>query len=101
MIEQHLWEPPVAGTVSERPRATAACRQESRSRTHLANLWHGTVQVDDPVVRALLQLLDGTRDRDALLAALREAFPEMDAGELASGLEANLNHFLQAALLEA
>lgn len=101
MIELHMWEPPVAGVVSERPRATAACRQESRSRTYLANLWHGTVQVDDPVVRALLQLLDGTRDRDALLVALREAFPAIDAGELKNGLEPNLRHFLRAALLEA
>lgn len=101
MIELHLWEPPVAGTVAERPRATAACRQESRRHTHLANLWHGTVQVDDPVVRALLQLLDGTRDRDALLAALRETFPAIDAGELERGLDPNLRHFLRAALLEA
>ncbi len=101
MIDLHLWEPPVAGAVSERPRATAACRQESRLHTHLANLWHGTVQVDDPMVRALLQLLDGTRERGALLAALRGAFPAIDAGELEGGLEPNLSHFLRAALLEA
>lgn len=101
MIELHMWEAPVAAAVSERPRATAASRQEARMHTHLANLWHGTVQVQDPVVRALLQLLDGTRDRAALLAALGEAFPAMTAGELESGLEPNLAHFLRAALLEA
>lgn len=101
MIDLHLWEPPVAAAVSERPRATASARQESRLHPHVANLWHGTVQVDDPVVRALLQLLDGTRDRGALLAELRAAFPAIDGRELETGLEPNLNRFLRAAVLEA
>jgi SAM-dependent methyltransferase len=101
MIDLHLWEPAVAHEVSARPRATATSRQEARLRPHAANLWHGTVQLDDPVVRALLQLLDGTRDRAALGAALQSEFPSLDPAALESGIEPNLLHFFRAALLEA
>lgn len=101
LIDFHLHEPLVAGTLSERPRAPAAIRQEAGLRQHVANLWHGTVKLGDPVVRALLQLLDGTRNRAELLAHLRQQFPAMAPGELERGLEANLKHCLQAALLEA
>lgn len=101
LLELHLWQPAVAAGLSERPRATATSRQEARLRRHAANLWQGTVQLDDPAVRALLLLLDGTRDRAALLTALRQEFPAMDAGELEQGLENNLKHFYEAALLEA
>lgn len=100
MVEMHLWEPPVAAGVSEQPRATAVSREEVRFRPHVANLWHGTVQLPDPVVRGLLPLLDGTRGRSELLAQLRADFPEVAAAELERGLEANLRHFLRAALLE-
>lgn len=100
MVDLHLWEPAVAVALSERPRATAVSRQEARLRPHVANLWHATVQVEDAVVRRLLQLLDGTRHRAALLAALREEFPGMEAEDLERGLEPNLTQFLQSALLE-
>ncbi|MBT9331003.1 methyltransferase regulatory domain-containing protein [Paracidobacterium acidisoli] len=101
MIELHVYEPAVADVVSEKPKATAVSRQEARVHPHAANLWHGTVQLDDMRVRGLLQMLDGTRDHGELLAQLCVEFPEMGDEELKLGLEANLTRLLRAALLES
>lgn len=101
LIELHLWEAPVAASLSERPRASACSRQEAQTRAHVANLWHKTVDLNDPTVRALFSLLDGTRTRADLLAAIQAQFPAMDAAALQDRIEPNLETFLRAALLEA
>lgn len=101
LIGLHVWEAPAAGRVSERPRASAAARRQMAAEGRAANLWHGTVAFDDPQVRALLVLLDGTRTRAELLAELRPQFPGADCEALEQGIESNLQRFCRAALLEA
>lgn len=101
ILELHTWQPAVANAVSERPRIAGICRQELAHRPYLANLWHGTVQVSDPVVRKLMLLTDGTRTRGELLAALVLEFPSVSAGELEKGVAENLERFRSAALLDA
>jgi SAM-dependent methyltransferase len=101
LIDLRTWQPPLAKAVSSHPRATATSRQEARLRSHAATLWHGTVKLEDPIVRSLVQLLDGTRDRAALLAAFRSEFPSIPAEELEKGIDPNLAHLFRAALLEA
>jgi SAM-dependent methyltransferase len=101
MIELHAWQPKLANRLSERPRIPESCRLEAAQRPYTANLWHGTVQLDDPVVRKLLLLADGTRTRDELLGSLAREFPEVSPAELESGLEENLERFRRAALLIA
>lgn len=101
MLDLHLWEPQVADFVSERPRASAAIRQEAALRPHVATLWHGTVQLEDPRLRRLVQLLDGTRTRPELVAAMQSSFPELSSAELESGLDAHLPRFMRAALLQS
>lgn len=100
-LQLHLWEPPVMDHISERPRATAASRQEVLLHPNVTNLWHKTVEFPDPLVRALLLLLDGRHDRCEILGELQRQFPSMDPAELEKGLEPNLAHFLRAALLDA
>lgn len=99
MIELHCWEPGAANVLSERPQSPAICRQQALQRAYTANLWHGTVQLDDPQVRTLLLLADGTRTREDFLASLRQEFPAVAVAELESGLEENLERFRRAALL--
>jgi hypothetical protein len=101
LLDLHLWEPAVAPAVSARPRVPLFIRHEAQMRDHVATLWHGTVELCEPRVRSLLLLLDGTRDRAALLAQLRESFPGQESAELEQGLEANLRYLLLAGLLEA
>jgi SAM-dependent methyltransferase len=101
MIEFRAWSAPVAGEISARPRASACSRQEVRTRAQVATLLHGTFGLDDPMVRSFLQLLDGTRDRKALLEAMKAEFPAMSGKELEEGIETGLGNFHRAGLLEA
>lgn len=58
--------PPEPG---DHPRASPLARLEARDRTVLTNLKHQLVQ-PDPTARAVLGLCDGSRDREALVAAI-------------------------------
>jgi SAM-dependent methyltransferase len=58
--------------VRERPVASAVAREQARRGDDLvASLRHGGVRLEDPFARHLLCLLDGTRDRAALLAEMQ------------------------------
>lgn len=54
----------------EFPIASPIARQQAQTHTVVTTLLHDTVGLDDPLSRALLVLLDGTRNRAALVADL-------------------------------
>ena len=103
-----LWSTacPFVTVISERPRASALARLQARTRTKVTNLKHESIQLEDPLVRTFLGLLDGSRDRMAIAhemaAALREADPAATA--LAAGVEKgialNFDRVSRLALLE-
>jgi methyltransferase-like protein len=101
LIQPHAWKAPVAATISERPRASASARQEACSRPRVSTLLHTTARVDDPVVRSFLCLLDGTRDRAALIDALKAEHPALPAGQIEQGIEPMLKLLHRAGVLEA
>jgi len=101
MIELHAWKAPVATEISARPRASASARQEARTRAHATTLLHTTLRLDDPIVLAFLSLLDGTRDRSALLDALKAQFPAIPSEQVERGIEPSLKLLHCAGLLEA
>ena len=115
LTELHVHSPQFVLTVSERPVASALARLQIQNGSLVTNLCHASVQVTDKMARRLLQLLDGTRDRTALLTELT-AFLESDIkkrreeGEpvsqvrealssLAEDLEPNLAKLARLALL--
>lgn len=100
-VELHAWNAPVATAVSALPRASACGRQEAQAHAFATTLLHGSLGIDDPVVRCFLKLLDGTRDRTALLDAIRAEFPSMPVTELEAGIEPGLKLFQRSGLLEA
>jgi SAM-dependent methyltransferase len=86
-IEQVITELYVAGLVDlrtapiavaigadERPAAFAAARWLSREHNVIPSLHHEALRFQDPLARKLLALLDGTRTRDELAAALGSPF---------------------------
>jgi SAM-dependent methyltransferase len=101
MMELHAWRARVAREISAQPRASASARQEARTRAHATTLLHTTLRLDDPIVRAFLNLLDGTRERGALLDGLKSEFPAMPAEQLDQGIEPSLKLLHRAGLLEA
>jgi methyltransferase-like protein len=76
VVELHLRPPALAAAAGERPRASAVARYQAAAGQPLCNLRHCPVDLD-AFDRLVLQQLDGTRGRPALLEAL--------AGLVASG----------------
>jgi hypothetical protein len=77
-VELHTWAPELATAASERPVASALARLQAAEGTRITNLRHASVEVPDALGRRLITLLDGTRDRDALLRALERPADELE-----------------------
>jgi protein-L-isoaspartate O-methyltransferase len=74
LIELHASPWPLSVEAGERPRAFSVARwQAGGGRDRVATLRHSTVEIKDAVARELIRLLDGTRDRAALLRDLQPA----------------------------
>jgi SAM-dependent methyltransferase len=81
-----------------RPRAFSLARLQAESETFVTTLRHTTVGLDDALGRRLVTLLDGTRDRAALLKDLAS---ESSGPLQAEDLERSLTGLARLALLEA
>lgn len=64
-------KPQVEGRISEKPLARALARHQAQSTHVVTNAHHLAVELE-PLPHALLPLLDGTRDRAALIEGLLE-----------------------------
>ena len=62
--------PRFTASASERPVASPLARWQLRRSRPLTNVWHAPLKMDDPVIRYLFMLLDGTHDRAALTEEL-------------------------------
>ena len=91
-LQLHVWAPAIAAAPSDRPLASALARLQAARGTRITNLRHGTVEVPDELGRRLITLLDGTRDRAALLRELDRPADE---------LERSLEGLARIAVLEA
>jgi methyltransferase-like protein len=69
-IEIHAHRAPLAATIGERPTASALARLQLRKGLALSTLRHQSIHVEGALSRHLVLLLDGTRDRSALLSDL-------------------------------
>ncbi len=93
-IAFHAVPPPASPTAGERPRASALARSQAGPGAVVTTLLSQVLRITDEPTAALLRLLDGTRDRAAIL----EAFP----GPLdPPSLEAALVKFAELGLLHA
>jgi hypothetical protein len=92
-LELHAGPSRFARLAGERPMVSPLARWQAQAGRPLTNLRHILVQPGDGL-QALVPLLDGTRDRPALLAS---GALKLDA----EGLDAALEELAQAALLMA
>jgi methyltransferase-like protein len=98
-LELHTQAPAFVTKVSAQPVASALARAQVEHTSSVSNLRHAPVEVEDDAARQLLLLLDGTRNREQLLAELRR---RANSGEItAERLEANLDRLGKLALLVA
>jgi SAM-dependent methyltransferase len=97
----HSAMPRVTTEPGERPLASPIARQQIATGTIVTTLSHDSVNVDHPIARRLLPLLDGTRTRRDLAAALGTALEGDSAATRAATLDAHLRHLGTLALLSA
>lgn len=74
LLDLHIYSPPYARNVSDRPLASPLARWQAWRGDIVATLHHRTLQLQTAVHRGLLALLDGSRDRAALRADLLQVF---------------------------
>ena len=116
VVELHVHPPQFTIEAGERPIASRVVRWSlAKGAYTVTNLRHRSIAFDDPVAVQLMLLLDGTRDRDALLEELAgfsvahgffrqpDGTPEGDLSKvkelIADGLEENLRKVARMALL--
>ena len=68
---------PITRRPSLKPRASLVARTQLETGIAATSLCHEEIRFDTEVPRTVLKLLDGTRDRAALLAAVQPAHPEL------------------------
>jgi methyltransferase-like protein len=116
-VEFHVHRPSFVTDVSERPVASLLARLQLQHDDVIATLRHHTLRIEDTLGWHLVMLLDGTRDRVALLQDLGEIVqsgaatlmlegkPVTDAQQaleyLANGLESYLTGLAHSAVLIA
>lgn len=114
VIELRLRPPNLCPTISARPLASPLARLQVERGRQLTNLRHEPVLLDE-ANRQVLRLLDGNRDRDALVAAMVRLAKDgalhvqhegklltegpILEGILREGLEENLPRFARAGLI--
>jgi len=92
LVAFHTVPPPAATTPGERPRASALARSQAREGAMVTTLLSQVLRITDQPTAELLRLLDGTRDRAAILAAF-------DGPLDARLLDASLARFAELGLL--
>jgi len=100
MIELHTRPRPVVLSPAERPVSSPLARLTiARGGEAVVNLRHEHVGLGDDGTRVLLSLLDGTRDREALVQEMRGRSGDVDEGSLAAAVEEGLRSLGRSGLL--
>ena len=86
-------------TASTRPEAFALARLQARTRESVTNLRHEAIRLTDSLTLTLLTLLDGTRDRDAMISALAAGGAFGNASAVAIRVDDALTSFARFGLL--
>jgi hypothetical protein len=72
LIEISSYPPAMTLQAGEQPRASPLARLQAEAGSRVINLRHHNVEVDDVFRLELLKLLDGTRDRHAIVEELAQ-----------------------------
>jgi methyltransferase-like protein/SAM-dependent methyltransferase len=98
-IQLHSFQPNFVSKISTKPKASSFARWQAKSNPTVSTLSGLSLSLEDELVRVLLTLLDGTRDRAAILAALKKNPKTKNFKNLTLLLENNLSQIAKSALL--
>ena len=98
-IVLHVHPPRVADAAGARPLASPVARWQAARGASVTNQKHETLQLSDAAPRALLALLDGRRDRQALAAELGATLGLDDLSARAERIDRYVRQFARLGLL--
>jgi len=101
MVDLHVHPPPVTNKAPERPIASPLSRLQARTGDTLTTLLHTQVAIADANALRLLPLIDGTRDRAGLAAAVRQVTVDIDPSRTHDFVDYALGKFAHLGLLMA
>lgn len=102
LVACHRHRPALAVAAGDRPSVSPLARLQAAAGQPVSTLLHTTLDLTDPASQALIPLLDGTRTRADLTAALHAAVPALGTvEEVADGLEITLEKLARAGMLVA
>ena len=78
IVDLHVHPPALTIRASDRPVASPLARLQARTRDDVTTLLHTRVRIADANALRLLPLVDGTRDRAALAAAVKQIAVDID-----------------------
>ncbi len=100
LIDLSVYQPTAFTEVSEMPKTNALARWQMADAKNVATLLNKDIKIDDEVSRHLLELLDGTRNRQNLQAQMREFIKTSDEVENPQELLDNLPNWLEDSLTQ-
>jgi SAM-dependent methyltransferase len=86
LLELSVSPPSFVRLPGPRPSTSKLCRLQIERRDLVTNGFHEDVRMDGELTKAIVGLLDGTRDREELLRGLLPIDPKMNAEALEAGL---------------
>lgn len=98
LIDLSLYQPTAFIESSEKPRINALARRQLADANNVATLLNKDIKIEDEVSRHLLELLDGTRNRQDLLVQMSEFIKASEAVEDKQELLDNLPNWLEDSL---
>ena len=101
IVALHVHPPAVATMPYEKPEASPLARHQARERDEVTTLIHTRARLPDALTQRLLTLVDGTRDRAALAAAINGPAFSNDRGRAHAFVDFSLAQFARLGLLRA
>ena len=101
LVDLHVHPPALTIRISDRPAASPLARLQARDGDSVTTLLHTQVRIADANALRLLPLVDGTRDRAALAAAVKQVALDIDPSRAPGFVDYALEKFARLGLLQA
>ncbi len=100
LLDLRTYQLPLAERVSKRPTASWLARVEAQEG-FVTTMMHTHIKIEDEQGKRFLQLLDGARDRQALIDAVASDSPDVSHDIIATQVDSNLARLYRMGLLLA
>ncbi len=100
LIELHLFQPEAATKASEKPKVNALAVWQLPQANNVLTLLNLDVKIEDEISRHLLEICDGTRNREQILVEMREFIEQSEDIEDKETLLQDLPEWLDESLTQ-